>query len=152
MENRMSVCKHKSLGCNAYIENDLLNEHYKRCKFTSCSNKYNNQNCKTKGTRIDIQHHMKERCNFRIVSCNGDGKCQIPFCELDSHNCLVYLLNQGIQNCKEYQNKQNSVLHKNIYIGHKSDLKNELIFKYVEIKNTEKLFEKILHLTMLNSQ
>ena len=149
MDNKLYLCKYKSLGCHACIEKELLNDHYKRCNFTTCNNKYNNKICIEKGNRIDIQKHMNEICPFRIVSCSQKGNCQIPFCELDNHNCVVYLLNIGIQKSKDNQNKNNSSLYKQVCVGHKDHLRYELIIKYMESKQTEVLLKKILDLRIL---
>lgn len=87
----MDFCKYRSLGCYACIDTVLLSAHYQKCKYTTCSNKYNNQDCEKIGTRENIKQHMNNSCNYRLVSCKGKGKCQIPFCNLDTHDCRDYI-------------------------------------------------------------
>ena len=125
MDNRMYFCKYKSLGCIACIDKESLKKHYKKCKFTSCSNKYNNQICEEKGTLIDIKEHMNERCPYRIIPCNGN--CQIPFCEIDNHNCKTFLNDKINKNNKFVLNiTDNSTSYKKRYLGQRNDSMNEI--------------------------
>ena len=87
----MDFCKYRSLGCYACIDTVLLSAHYQKCKYTICSNKYNNQDCEKIGTRENIKQHMNNSCNYRLVSCKGKGKCQIPSCDVDTHDCKKYI-------------------------------------------------------------
>jgi hypothetical protein len=114
----MNFCKYKNLGCTARIDNELLNLHYKNCKYTTCSNKYNNHECEEMGTREYIINHMKHNCNYRIVVCNNRAKCKIPFCELDYHNCNNYTVCKKIKLLKAL-NKNTMNISKNSAIKYR---------------------------------